>query len=274
MSKKKHDDHAGGHGWFVTFADLMSLLMSFFVILAAFSSQDKEKMKAIAGSMRDAFGVQDRPSQAAVIEVDGIPVRSATKNVAHVDPQDSTIRPGPASGKITPGVHNTSHELRFASAAATLRQALQDLPDVAELSRQIMIEERPDGLALQLVDQDGRSMFAEGSKQPYERTRRALMALAPTIAHLPYRLTITGHTSASTVATSPAYSAWELSADRANAVRALLAAGGVSKDRFFSVVGRADTEPMFPDDPYLAANRRITVLLMDEAPPIPMDAKP
>ena len=57
--KKKHDGHAGGHGWFVTFADLMGLLMSFFVMLCAFSTQDQQKLKIVAGSMREAFGVQN-----------------------------------------------------------------------------------------------------------------------------------------------------------------------------------------------------------------------
>jgi chemotaxis protein MotB len=117
-------------------------------------------------------------------------------------------------------------------------------------------------------------MFAEGSKQPFERTRRLLAALAPTIARLPYRLQIIGHTSASTVAPDPAYGPWDLSADRANAVRALLSADGVSPDRFFSVTGRADTEPLFPDDPYLSANRRVTILLMPEPPPVPAGVKP
>ena len=74
MAKRKQA-HAGGHGWFVTFADLMGLLVSFFVMLVAFSNQDQKKLQIVAGSMRDAFGVQTNVRYSGVIEVDGLPTR-------------------------------------------------------------------------------------------------------------------------------------------------------------------------------------------------------
>jgi chemotaxis protein MotB len=273
MARKKHAAH-GGHGWYVTFADLMGLLMSFFVMLVAFSTQDKEKLKMIAGSMRDAFGVQERPAQAAIIEINGIPVRGATQNVLKTDPEDATNRPGPIEKKLDRKPSPIHRDVRFATAAASLRQAQQDMPEIAALSHQILVEERPDGLALQLMDQDGRSMFAEGSKVPYDRIKKVLAAVAPTLRDAPFRISITGHTAAMAVPATKGYGPWELSADRANAVRALLMQDGVPADRFYSVVGRADTDPLFPDDPSLAPNRRITILLMQEAPPAPPDLRP
>ncbi len=75
MAKKKREEAHGGHGWFVTFADLMALLVAFFVMLVAFSSPDNNKMQVVAGSMRDAFGVQTNARYSGVIEVDGIPTR-------------------------------------------------------------------------------------------------------------------------------------------------------------------------------------------------------
>ena len=69
MAKKKSDAHGGGHGWFVTFADLMGLLMSFFVMLVAFSNQDQQKLQIVAGSMRDAFGVQQNVRYSGIVEV-------------------------------------------------------------------------------------------------------------------------------------------------------------------------------------------------------------
>ena len=76
MAKKKRGDaHGGGHGWFVTFADLMGLMMSFFVMLVSFSTMDTAKLKIIAGSMRDAFGVQSDARYSGVIESDGTPTR-------------------------------------------------------------------------------------------------------------------------------------------------------------------------------------------------------
>jgi chemotaxis protein MotB len=273
VARKKHEAH-GGHGWYVTFADLMGLLMSFFVMLVAFSTQDKEKLKMIAGSMRDAFGVQQTPAQAAIIEINGIPVRGATKNVVQTDPEDATNHPGPLRKKLDRRPTPMGHDVRYATTAARLRQALQEMPDIAALSRQVLVEERPDGVALQLMDQDGRSMFAEGSKEPYDRIKTVLKAVAPALRNAPFRITVIGHTAAMAVPVTKGYGPWELSADRANAVRQLLMQDGVPADRFHSVVGRADTDPLFPDDPSLPPNRRITILLMQEAPPAPPDLKP
>src|ERR1051325_7031797 len=94
MAKKRGAAHGGGHGWFVTFADLMGLLMSFFVMLVAFSTQDKQKLQIVAGSMRDAFGVQQVRFN-GIIEVDGSPTKPSLKNAARINPEDSTNTPGP-----------------------------------------------------------------------------------------------------------------------------------------------------------------------------------
>src|ERR1700758_1821809 len=96
MAKKKRGDgHGGGHGWFVTFADLMGLMLSFFVMLVAFSNQDQQKLKIVAGSMREAFGVQTQSRYSGIIESDGVPTRPRLKNVAHVNPEDSSNTPTP-----------------------------------------------------------------------------------------------------------------------------------------------------------------------------------
>ena len=91
MAKKKRGDaHGGGHGWFVTFADLMGLMMSFFVMLVAFSTQDQQKLKIVAGSMRDAFGVQTEVRYSGIIESDGLPTRPKLKNTAHISPEEAS----------------------------------------------------------------------------------------------------------------------------------------------------------------------------------------
>src|SRR5260370_17971730 len=94
MAKKKAAAHGGGHGWFVTFADLMGLLVAFFVMLVAFSTQDQVKLQIVAGSMRDAFGVQDRIRYSGVIEIPGLPTRPEPKNPAHIPPQEASPPPG------------------------------------------------------------------------------------------------------------------------------------------------------------------------------------
>src|SRR5437660_998186 len=95
MAKKKNAGHAGGgHGWFVTFADLMGLLVAFFVMLVAFSNQDQQKLQIVAGSMRDAFGVQ-QIRYSGVLETDGLPTRPRLKNTAHIPPEEASNTPTP-----------------------------------------------------------------------------------------------------------------------------------------------------------------------------------
>ncbi|MGE5536247.1 MAG: flagellar motor protein MotB [Acidobacteriota bacterium] len=274
MARRKEAAH-GGHGWFVTFADLMGLLVSFFVMLVAFSTQDQQKLQVVAGSMREAFGVQDRVRYSGIIEVLGLPTRPKLKNAANIPPEEASATPSPDEND-----HNRTYGARikadskFSLAAASLRQALQQMPDITELSKHIMVEETKQGLNIELVDQDGRSMFAEGSKVPNERTRKIIQRIAPALKAMPYRISIVGHTASLSVPPKPGYGPWELSADRANAVREILTAQGVPSGHFYMVAGKADTEPLFPDDPSMAPNRRVTITLMREDPPLPAGFKP
>jgi chemotaxis protein MotB len=155
------------------------------------------------------------------------------------------------------------------SAAASLRQALQTLPEIAEISRNIVIEPTKEGLNISLVDENGRSMFPEGSVVPHDRTRAVLKAMAPTLRRLPNRLSVSGHTAAARPGSVGAVDPWSLTAGRALAVREILSGAGLPNDRFASVVGRADTQPVFPDNPYIPPNRRVTITLLNEEPPLP-----
>jgi chemotaxis protein MotB len=274
MARRKEAAH-GGHGWFVTFADLMGLLVSFFVMLVAFSTQDQAKLQVVAGSMRDAFGVQDRVRYSGIIEVLGLPTRPKLKNAAHIDPSEASSTPAPDEHdhQRTYGAR-FKQDSKFALAAASLRQALQDMPEITEASKNIMLEETKQGLNIEIVDQDGRSMFPDGSKEPYEHTRLLIQKLAPALKAMPFRVSITGHTASSKVPPKPGYGPWELSADRANAVREILAGEGLPAGHIFMVAGKADTDPLFPDNPYMSANRRVTITLMREEPPLPPDFAP
>ena len=276
MAKKKRGDaHGGGHGWFVTFADLMGLMMSFFVMLVAFSTMDNNKLKIVAGSMRDAFGVQTEKRFSGIIESDGLPTRPKLKNAAHISPEESSNTPTPdEQDNSRSNGARIKHDREFALASASLRQALQDMPELTEISKHIMFQETEEGLNLEIVDQDGRSMFADGSKVPYERTRRLIEKLAAPLKATPLRIAIVGHTAAGFVPIQSDYGAFDLSADRANAVRQILEREGLPSAHIFAVTGKADTQPLFPDDPALSSNRRVTITLMREDPPIPPDLKP
>ncbi len=273
MARKKKAAH-GGHGWFVTFADLMALLMAFFVMLAAYSTANKEKMKAVAGSMREAFGTQREFRMEGVVERDGIPTRPYLKHARRASTEDGSDYTAPSSSTQNDGLSQTAFDRAFALAAASLRQALSDLPEFAEQSRNVVIEESKDGLDISIVDQDGRAMFPEGGVTPYERTRALLQKMAPLLRRMPNRIQITGHTSAIRPGTRVGWSQWDLTTGRAGIVREILASAGLPDDRFAAIVGKADTQPLFQDNPYLAANRRVTITLLREPPPVPFDLKP
>ena len=125
MAKRKQA-HAGGHGWFVTFADLMGLMMSFFVMLVAFSTMDNNKLKIVAGSMRDAFGVQTDKRYSGIIESDGLPTRPRLKNAAHIQPEDASSTPTPDERDHNRdfGAHFKTDQA-FALAAASLWRKLR-----------------------------------------------------------------------------------------------------------------------------------------------------
>jgi chemotaxis protein MotB len=274
--KRRHGGgHGGGHGWFVTFADLMGLMMSFFVMLAAYSTMDKEKLKLMTGSLRDAFGTQREVRYSGIVEVDGLPMRPKLQNAKKVPPEETSDRPGKdeQNNELIQGL-KAIRDRQFALAAASLRQALQDLPEISELSKHILFTETKDGLNIEIVDQDGRSMFPDGAKEPYERTRKLLVKIAESVRAMPHRLVIAGHTAALRTPPKGDYGAFDLSADRANVVRSILQGAGVRAQQIFMVAGRADSDPLFPEDPYMAANRRVTITLLKEAPAAPPNLRP
>jgi chemotaxis protein MotB len=276
MAKKKRGGaHGGGHGWYVSFADLMGLMMSFFVMLVAFSTMDNNKLKIVAGSMRDAFGVQTDARYSGIVESDGLPTRTKLKNTANIPPEEASNTPTPDEKErsVARGAR-LKIDREFALASASLRQAMQDMPELTEISKHIMFEETTEGLNLEIVDQDGRSMFADGSKVPYDRTRRLIEKLAVPLKATPLRVSIVGHTAAGFVPARSDYGGFDLSADRANMVRQILEREGLPPAHVFAVSGKADSQPLFPDDPTMSANRRVTITLMRENPALPPDLRP
>ena len=113
-------------------------------------------------------------------------------------------------------------------------------------------------------------MFSGSSAQPLPRTQQLLEAVSKVIETLPNRISIAGHTD-SIRPSRAGYSNWELSSDRANAARRILEASGIVGDRIFQVTAKAGSEPLYPDDPDIPANRRISIVIMREAPVMPSD---
>ena len=157
----------------------------------------------------------------------------------------------------------------FNAVAADIRKAIAAAPELAALGDQVLVEATPKGLRVQLVDDEKRSMFASGSANPLPLTRSLLAAVARAIDKLPNRIVIAGHTDGTPFRRRDGFGNWELSAERANASRRALVSAGISEKRIFQVSGKADTEPLLPEDPRNPANRRISILLMHEVEAAP-----
>lgn len=279
MGRKKPPP-SGVPEWMVTFGDLMSILVCFFVLLISFSIQDTKKLQVVAGSMREAFGSTKTRSLSGMIEKDGNPFRDYVQDNSEDLPKsqqeqdDDGVSADPdsqqgLSAAAAPG--STANDAAFSLAAASIRQAWQDMPQLTPFADNLQVETTDEGLDIIISDNAGNRMFPEGSKFPTETTRQALAAIAPTLVSLGHALRITGHTAAGVNYANPRYGAWELSADRANVTRIILGEFGLGSGQIDSVVGRADTEPYFPNDPYLAANERLRISVLGTAPPVPVD---
>lgn len=270
--------------WLVTFADLMSLLVCFFVLIISFSIQDQEKLQVVAGSMKDAFGIMKVQQKSGVIERDGNPERTNLKLVTQEEEVLSTEyankdfaereQQGQEANTFTNERTEVENSALFNLASATLKQAFKDMPEITHIADNLIVQNDEEGVNILIADQDGRAMFPEGSKYPYEDTRAAIAALAPILAKMPNQIRISGHTAAGSNYPNPRYGKWELSTDRANVVRAILEEYGLPDERVFSVVGRGDAEPYFPNDPYMSTNERISILLVVEEPPVPPGLEP
>ena len=266
-----HAHHGGA--WKVAYADFVTAMMAFFLLMWLINTTSPEQKKGIADYFAPATVSQSPSGSGGILggvslgedgtQSDGTPpvVEQPPEAPARGQGADSTV------DEAMREAMQRRDEESFQSAAASLRQAMQDLPELAELSKHLLIDQTPEGLRIQLVDQEGRSMFAEGSARPNERARVLLKAIAGIVNQLPNRVTVTGHTSASV--SRRAEGDWGLSSARADASRQILQGSGVDPDRFFQVAGRAASEPLYPDDPTLAGNRRIALVLLREAPVLP-----
>jgi chemotaxis protein MotB len=155
----------------------------------------------------------------------------------------------------------------FAKAADEIRAAVAGDPALAELAKQLAIDMTPEGLRIQIMDEDKLPMFTSGSAVPNDRARALIQKVAPFLQKLPEAISIAGYTDATPYA-GLGKTNWELSSERANATRRLLTDGGLAETRIRTVTGHADRDPLVPGDPLAAANRRIAiVVLRDRRPP-------
>lgn len=156
---------------------------------------------------------------------------------------------------------------QFQQAATDIRQAIQSIPELKELAKNLVVDTTPEGLRIQIIDQEQTQMFAAGSNQMSPQARELMTLLGRAIGKLPNKLSISGHTDATPFTRGGGRDNWDLSAERANASRRALIAAGIDESRITNVVGRADRDLLIPSDPTSPKNRRIGIVLLREAPP-------
>jgi chemotaxis protein MotB len=164
-----------------------------------------------------------------------------------------------AQGAAESDVVREQHALE--QVANQLRTAIRQDPALADIADQFTVENTPEGLRIQITDQDRRPMFTLGSAAPTRPVRDLVQKIVPLLAGLPNAVSIAGHTDAATYRGLD-MSNWELSVERANATRRLLVEGGLPDSRIRSVTGNADRDLLLPNDPLNAANRRIAIVLL------------
>ena len=288
IKKVKKVVGGGHHGgaWKVAYADFVTAMMAFFLLMWLINMTDPEQKRGIAEYFAPASVSQTTSGSGGILGGtslgdDGSKSSGAMSVITQMAPEAPENAPedaGQSSNLAAASEEALREEIvrreaaEFASAAESLRQAMQRLPELAELSKQLIIDQTPEGLRIQLVDQEGRSMFEENTARPNARAQVLLRAISGVINQLPNRVSISGHTSAvagSGRASTP--TDWSLSANRADASRQILQRSGVDPDRVYSVAGKAGSDPLYPDDPSLAGNRRIAIVLLREAPVLPTD---
>lgn len=344
IRKVEVTEEAGHHGgaWKVAYADFMTAMMAFFLLLWILSSADEQKLRGIAeyftnATMPKGSGLLDgatfgppgtlNASRGAVVargmdhgEIDDpSPARWEVLDVTETaDPQETRVgtykgvfdnpaggapaqeKPrmeGSALDSDSTEIHDAAarsaaadaetarpdataqaaadaqaaatraRELRVADMAefealqAELRQAIQENPDLRPLEKNVIFEPTPEGLRIQVIDQQGQPMFNTGSAEMRSATRELMEKLGESLAAMPNPMVISGHTDAVPFTNRKAYDNWDLSSDRANAMRRVLVQSGVERSRITRVSGMADTELLVPENPLDPSNRRITVLL-------------
>jgi chemotaxis protein MotB len=285
IKRIKKGGHGGHHGgaWKVAYADFVTAMMAFFLLMWLINTTTPEQKRGIADyfapqsisqTVSGAGGVlggkvMGQESARAggaqsVLQRNSPPSPPTTKRSL----QNGTAGGADSTDASASADAHSAQDGDFARAAEAIHQAVQDNPDLAHLSHQVILEQTPEGLRIQLVDQDGRPMFQQGTAEPMPYTKTLLAEIGKIIDRLPNRVSISGHTEGGDFTGPHGENNWELSSARAEAARALLAQGGLASDRVYEISGKAGSEPLLPEDPSASANRRISIMLLREAPPV------
>jgi chemotaxis protein MotB len=271
---RRHGHHGGA--WKVAYADFVTAMMAFFLLLWLISSASDNTRKGLADFFSDAKvnigppggvgGVLDGmtmlPSSVPMAPFAGQPQMADTGGMIGLprgaDSDASVVAPADPAGTAP----TAAEERQLDGAAAAILSTLRASPDLRRFEESLLIDRTKEGLRIQLLDREQVAMFPLGSEAMYPHTRKLLEVVVRAVAGLAHPISIRGHTDALPFAPGATYDNWRLSADRASATRRVMIEAGLAAARVAEVVGKGDGEPMIPghaDDP---RNRRISIVLL------------
>jgi chemotaxis protein MotB len=251
--KKKKGGHAGHHGgaWKVAYADFVTAMMAFFLVMWIVGLSDEIK-KNVAAYFRDPIGFSEGRGSDGVLNGSEGPFEDRQSGESII--KDLSRREKEA--EVWESLKEVSRKIS---------QKLETTQAFANLKDQIEIELTSDGLRVQLIEATkDKSFFASGSAIMREDGKNILMAISSELANLPYQVVVEGHTDNRTFGVGADYTNWELSADRANTARRVMLAAGMAQERIKEIRGFAANQPRFRDDPSNPANRRIAIIVLNE----------
>jgi len=296
IKKVKKGGHGGHHGgaWKVAYADFVTAMMAFFLLLWLLNATTEEQKMGISNYFDPtAISRATRSGSGGVLGGTSITVPGALKSQGSPpmittpqsarpqaertesldpdsdDPENIESRLGSREdeeGTISEAeverLLREREERQFQEVQEQLQEKIEQSPELSELEESIQVEQVPEGLRIQLLDQERYALFESGSAGMSAKTRELLAAVAEIIREMPQKIEISGHTDAVPFAPGSPNDNFTLSSARADASRRVLETAGVPKTRVQKVVGRADREPLIPEDPFDPANRRISVTLL------------
>jgi chemotaxis protein MotB len=263
---KKSGHAAHGGAWKIAYADFVTAMMAFFLLMWLLGSTTEGDKKGIADyfgsplkvSMLGGSGSGDSSS---VVKGGGQDLTRTTGQVkgGEIEAKRSTV-----NLRVLKAEQQRAEIARLESLKRKIEDKLAGNERLAMMRSQILLDMTAEGLRIQIVDEEGRPMFASGSPELQPYTRELLRELGGVLTSVPNRLTLEGHTDAIPFPGGErGYSNWELSADRANATRRELLAGGLPDEHVLRVLGLAASVPFVPADPRAPANRRMSLIVMN-----------
>jgi len=271
IRKVKKGGHAAHHGgaWKVAYADFVTAMMAFFMLLWLLANPDKERLKGLAEYFSPTSPNASSSTTLTASPGDQPGLGGRTRR-AQADSKTSTGQPSAESAKsgAARGGSASIPDASMRVIAQEMRVAIDSVPEAADAKDSLKIEPDRDGVRISLMDTANRSMFVGSTAALNPFARMMLGEIARKLAKSGAQIAIEGHTDA-TGGQSDAN--WRLSGDRAMAARTAMIGAGLPPDRFAEIVALGATQPVYPGQPMRPENRRITIVALGEAPSLPSD---